>query len=193
MQHPKILFFIDGMAPTLDEQVEAESLMPCRIMFRNANFVDPAQFLKKDVVVDGEIVSKSYGSFEPCDGVHGAACPKAYKSKFPDAKTAVQLYTAAREKMFADSRAKVIEAADAASTRRVALANKDVVLAGEAATLAAKATEQAAANLAKASGQDQPTPENEKVTSGEPDTPETDSETPTEAATAQAASDWTNS
>jgi len=66
----KILFFVDGFAPTSQDMLEA-SEMKANVMFRNAQVV-PAE-----------------GSLEQCDGVAGCV-PPSYAAKFPKADEAIE-------------------------------------------------------------------------------------------------------
>lgn len=60
-KYPRILFFVNGAVPTLEHQLAAERLAPCRVSFRNA------------LLVGDE------GSLEECDGVFGDV-PQATRS-----------------------------------------------------------------------------------------------------------------
>lgn len=66
----RILFFVDGVAPTR-EDVLAASALNGHIMFRNARQV-PAE-----------------GALEDCDGVAGKVPPR-YAAKFPTAEAAIE-------------------------------------------------------------------------------------------------------
>jgi len=70
---PRVLYFIKGTVPTLDDQLAAEELAPCLVSFRNAHLVS-------DV-----------GALEACDAVAGAA-PARYKKAYPGVKDAVEAY-----------------------------------------------------------------------------------------------------
>lgn len=70
MKTAKILYFIDGPAPTSEQIMEAASV-PAKVVFRNARAVSPDS------------------SLELCDGVMGAV-PKTYAKAYPDARTAVE-------------------------------------------------------------------------------------------------------
>jgi len=83
--YPRILFFINGVAPTLDEQLAADQLAPCRVAFRNARFVPET------------------GALEACEGVFGEATPKRYKEAYKSAEDAVKDFVEKRE---ADAKAK---------------------------------------------------------------------------------------
>lgn len=58
MSKLKIIYFIDGFAPTADEELEAQSF-GVKTVFRNAQYVTCAD--------------------EACDGVAGSVIPDAYK------------------------------------------------------------------------------------------------------------------
>ena len=75
---PRILFFIKGTVPTLEQQLEAEDLLPARVSFRNANLV------------------LAEGSLETCDGVTGDV-PARYKKEYPKAKKALEGFDEARK------------------------------------------------------------------------------------------------
>jgi hypothetical protein len=77
--YPRILFFINGVAPSLDEQLAADQLAPCRVSFRNANFVPET------------------GALEACDGVFGDATPKRYKEAYKPAEDAIKAFVEKRE------------------------------------------------------------------------------------------------
>ena len=79
MSYPRILFFIAGTAPTLQQQLEADALAPCRVSYRNTNFIN------KDTNV------------EQCDGYYGEDTPQAYKDKFPTAKEAIDAFVKKRQ------------------------------------------------------------------------------------------------
>lgn len=67
----KILFFVNGPAPTAEQIVEAEAL-PTNVSFRNALAV-PAE----------------NHALEECDGVAGEV-PAIYAARFPDAQSAIE-------------------------------------------------------------------------------------------------------
>ena len=71
MKPAKILFFVDGVAPT-PEDYEAASKLTAQVVFRNATVVPPE------------------GALEECDGVAGAV-PEAY-AKLPTAEEAVKAH-----------------------------------------------------------------------------------------------------
>ena len=75
---PRVLYFIKGTVPTLEDQLAAEELAPCLVSFRNAHLVS-------DV-----------GALEACDAVAGAA-PARYKKAYPGVEDAVKAYKKARE------------------------------------------------------------------------------------------------
>ena len=70
MKPSKILFFINGMAPTVHDRIEAEAL-GAQICYRNAHHVptDPH-------------------ALEECDGVAGEV-PQIYADKYPAAEDAI--------------------------------------------------------------------------------------------------------
>lgn len=76
--HPRILFFINGVSPSLDEQLAADQLAPCRVAFRNARFVPET------------------GALEACDGVFGEV-PKRYKEAYKPAEEAIKAFVEKRE------------------------------------------------------------------------------------------------
>ena len=78
-KYPRILFFINGPSPSLDEQLAADQLVPCRVSFRNANFVP------------------NTGALEKCDGVFGDAVPERYKEAYKPAKEAIAAFVEKRE------------------------------------------------------------------------------------------------
>lgn len=80
---PRILFFIKGTVPTLEQSLEADELAPMRVAFRNADLVS------------------AEGSLEACDGWHGDATPKRYREAFPTAEEAAEAYKKAREEAYA--------------------------------------------------------------------------------------------
>lgn len=116
--HPRILFFINGVAPTLDEQLAADRLAPCRVAFRNARFVSET------------------GALEACDGVFGDAAPKRYKEAYKPAKEAIDAFAKKRE---AEHKAKAQTAEQA--TQKVAdrVADEAQAKADKAALAAEKA------------------------------------------------------
>lgn len=67
----RILFFVDGMAPT-PADIKAASAINAQVMFRNARAV-PAD-----------------GCLEDCDGVAGDHVPPRYVEAFPSAELAIQ-------------------------------------------------------------------------------------------------------
>lgn len=80
---PRILFFIKGTVPTLEQSVAADELAPLRVAFRNADLVSEE------------------GSLETCDGWYGDATPKRYRDAFPTAEAAAKTYKEAREAAYA--------------------------------------------------------------------------------------------
>lgn len=89
MNYPRILFFINGVKPSLDEQLAADQLAPCRVSFRNAQFVS------------------SSGALETCDGWFGDATPERYKEAYKPAEEAIAAFVEKRE---AEHKAKAQEA-----------------------------------------------------------------------------------
>lgn len=87
MKPSKILFFIDGGSPTIEEVAEADA-MGAQVCFRNAQHI-PAE-----------------GALEACDGVTGCV-PARYAEAYPTAEVAI----AARKKALADLAAKVADEA----------------------------------------------------------------------------------
>lgn len=71
----KIIYFVDGFAPSEDEKLEAESF-GIKTVFRNAHYI--------------------YDDAEKCDGVAGAVIPDAYKD-YPTADELVDARQSARE------------------------------------------------------------------------------------------------
>lgn len=78
---PRVLYFIKGTVPTLEDQLAAEELAPCLVSFRNAHLVS-------DV-----------GALEACDAVAGAV-PARYKKAYPGVEDAVEAYKKAREEAY---------------------------------------------------------------------------------------------
>lgn len=115
MNYPRILFFINGATPSLDEQLAADTLAPCRVAFRNAQYVPET------------------GALETCDGWFGDATPKRYKEAYKPAEEAI---TAFKEKRDAEHTAK----AQAAEVAKQAVADR---VADEADAKAKKAEEEA--------------------------------------------------
>ena len=79
-RYPRILFFIKGAVPSVDDIDESEKMGP-NVAFRNACFIP-------EELTDG--------AFEQCDGVAGAV-PKSYANKFPTAKEALEKFEEERE------------------------------------------------------------------------------------------------
>lgn len=134
---PRILFFIKGTVPTLEQQLEAEDLVPARVAFRNANLVAPE------------------GSLEICDGVTGDV-PDRYKKAYPNAKKALEDFAEARkaayEKLAKDADAATKSGLDATANvaaKKAEAADKAKAKADEAAAKA-KADADAKANAAAA-------------------------------------------
>ncbi|AJD83164.1 hypothetical protein [Paracoccus phage vB_PmaS-R3] len=106
---PRILFFIKGTLPTLEQSLEADKLAPMRVSFRNANLVPED------------------GALEACDGWHGEDTPKRYRKAYPTAEEAAENYTKAREEAYA-AKAKAADDAKKAgldATAAEAKANAD--------------------------------------------------------------------
>ena len=121
MSYPRILFFIAGTAPTLQQQLEADALAPCRVSYRNTNFISKGTNL------------------EACDGYYGADTPKAYKDEYPTAEEAVKAFVAKRD---ADYKAKQ----DKVKAQKQAKAETNAMEADKQANKAAVAKEKADAN-----------------------------------------------
>ena len=75
---PRVLYFIKGTLPSLDDQLAAEEMAPCVVSFRNAHLVS------------------NVGALEACDAVAGDV-PARYKKAYPDVPTAVEAYKKMRE------------------------------------------------------------------------------------------------
>lgn len=73
LKAPKILFFVDGMAPSSEDMAEAAEITG-QVCFRNARAIS------------------AEGSLEACDGVAGKVPPQY--SKLPTAKEAAKAHTA---------------------------------------------------------------------------------------------------
>lgn len=146
-KYPRILFFVNDAVPTLEHQLAAERLAPCRVSFRNARLVGDE------------------GSLEECDGVFGDV-PKRYADKYPTAEEAIATFVKTREEQLAkaeEEAAKAKEAAHADNVSRseaiadaakrkadevAADAKKKADEAAEAKKLAAAATKDAKATAA---------------------------------------------
>ena len=76
--YPKILFFIDGAEPSLEERLAAEQMAPCRVAFRNAQLMEGVE------------------NPEITDGWFGDATPKIYRQRFPKAADAIKAFQEAR-------------------------------------------------------------------------------------------------
>lgn len=76
----RILFFVDGMAPT-PADLKAASAINAQVMFRNARAV-PAD-----------------GCLEDCDGVAGDHVPPRYVEAFPSAELAIEARSAELAKL----------------------------------------------------------------------------------------------
>ena len=74
MKPAKILFFVDGVAPT-PEDYEAASKLTAQVVFRNARAVP------------------SEGALEECDGVAGKV-PPTYAEAYPEADEAIKAHAA---------------------------------------------------------------------------------------------------
>ncbi len=140
-KYPRILFFVNGAVPTLEHQLAAERLAPCRVSFRNA------------LLVGDE------GSLEECDGVFGDV-PKRYADKYPTAEEAIAVFVKTREEQLAkaeEDAAKAKEAAHADNVARAeAIADAAKRKADEVAADAKKKADEAAAakKLAAEAGKD---------------------------------------
>jgi len=165
-QYPRILFFITGTNPTLDEQIAAEKLAPCRVSFRNANHVP------------------NTGALELCDGVFGEATPERYKDAYPSAKKAIGAYNKQREKDIDTVKTNTNKArADAATIAE----NKAKIAADVAKDEAAKAAEEATKKTDEANAA------SEKANAAKEAVNTADKEaTPSSDAAAKAAKAWTN-
>lgn len=128
-KYPRILFFVNGAVPTLEHQLAAERLAPCRVSFRNA------------LLVGDE------GSLEECDGVFGDV-PKRYADKYPTAEEAIAAFVKTREEQLAkaeEDAAKAKEAAHAANVEQAeAIAAAAKKKADDEAAKAKAAADQAA-------------------------------------------------
>lgn len=123
MKYPRILFFIGDTSPTLEEQVAAEQLAPCRVAFRNATHI-------------------GNGALEACDGWFGDAAPKSYRDAFPPAEKAIEAFVEKRDTDF-KAKAQKAEVAKQDAVDRVA---------DEAYKVAKKADEEAVEAAKKARG-----------------------------------------
>mgnify|MGYP000659176430 FL=1 len=74
MKPAKILYFVDGVAPT-PEDYEAASKLTAQVVFRNARAVP------------------SEGALEECDGVAGKV-PPTYAEAYPEADEAIKAHAA---------------------------------------------------------------------------------------------------
>ena len=79
MKPAKILFFVDGVAPT-PEDYEAASKLTAQVVFRNARAVPPE------------------GALEECDGVAGKV-PPTYAEACPEADEAIKAHAAKLAKL----------------------------------------------------------------------------------------------
>ena len=79
MKPAKILFFVDGVAPT-PEDYEAASKLTAQVVFRNARAVP------------------SEGALEECDGVAGKV-PPTYAETYPEADEAIKAHAAKLAKL----------------------------------------------------------------------------------------------
>ena len=79
MKPAKILFFVDGVAPT-PEDYEAASKLTAQVVFRNARAVP------------------SEGALEECDGVAGKV-PPTYAEAYPEADEAIKAHAAKLAKL----------------------------------------------------------------------------------------------
>lgn len=122
-KYPRILFFVKATVPTLEQQLAAERLAPCRVSFRNANHVPDE------------------GSLEACDGVFGDV-PKRYADAYPTAEVAI-------EKFVADRQAALDKADEDAAAARAQMHAADVERADAAAAAAKKKADEVAAEAKK--------------------------------------------
>lgn len=79
MKPAKILFFVDGVAPS-NEDFEAASKLTAQVVFRNARAVPPE------------------GALEECDGVAGKI-PPTYAEAYPEADEAIKAHAAKLAKL----------------------------------------------------------------------------------------------
>jgi hypothetical protein len=128
-KYPRILFFINGPSPSLDEQLAADQLAPCRVSFRNAKFVNEK------------------GTLEVCDGWFGGATPKGYKKAYPHAKKAISEFV---EKRKTDHETRAQKAEQARQSVAEGKADEAGKVAAKAATEADKKTKEAATKKAEA-------------------------------------------
>jgi len=135
VKFPRILFFIKGSNPSLEEQLAAEQLAPCRVGFRNVIFMDDNTAL------------------EDCDGVIGEHTPKAYKKKYASAKEAIEKYQANRLKAYEAKTEQAKNAKVSVAEDKQKQADKSVDAAQAALNVAAdkKVIKDAEAKKAKAS------------------------------------------
>jgi len=119
---PRILFFVNGTTPTLEQQLEAEKLAPCRVSFRNA------------LLVSDE------GALETCDGVAGEV-PARYKEKYPTVRKAIEKFEAERKAAYEKKKTEGEAAQKAALDKTAKDAEGDAKKAAEAKK---KADEEAA-------------------------------------------------
>lgn len=122
---PRILYFIAGALPTLEDQIAADDLSPARVAFRNALHVT------------------NDGALELADGWHGDATPQRYRDAYPPAADAVKAYVAARQAAY-DARKAEHEASqkaglDATAAQAKAEADTKAATAKKAAEEEAKA------------------------------------------------------
>lgn len=138
MKYPRILYFIAGPRPSMDDQIAVDELAPANVVYRNADHV------------------KTTGALELCDGVTGPAVPDRYKKEKPGAKEAIDKFVAARDKAHKDARKKAAEAKKVATAKEAAVTDRAADAATDAAAkvIADAAKTQAKADKAKTAAKD---------------------------------------
>lgn len=133
--YPRVLFFISDVTPSLEQQLAAERLAPCRVSFRNA------------------LLTSTDGALEDCEGVFGDV-PARYAAKYPSAEKAIETYVAEREAAFAAKEAETARNLEVMHATMTAAADNDAAVAkrkaDEAAAEAKKKADIAAEAKAKA-------------------------------------------
>lgn len=129
---PRILFFIAGTTPTLEQQVEAEGLAPCKVAFRNVNFISPTDRAEK------------------CDGWMGDATPKIYRDTLSTAEEAIKAYTDYRKQVQQDVRDKIKAKSQTEAERNEASAERAAEVAKEKVAKAEQVADKTAQELAAA-------------------------------------------